>query len=356
MPCRRRETQRNTRIVCCARRSRPPHSEITAGFFVVGRGIHVPEQPPCAIKPFPVRLVKNFRAQKCDTVRHFANAPFKRRTQRFGRVGSPARAQRLWPTRGMRQNDLRCASRGSRRHIFHPLRRQKRHVAAHNQVPVGPGSAAVSIFERGDDSPERSLPWPTILDNFHSERLVFPALCNDFCFLRDTLQKLDHARQHGLPAVLAARFTGHQSRVTLLPAVPCPAGESPIRVIFLAGSAGAARWWLQFAIRSSDAPTTVSSGTLLQTSASLPGNRVLQFRGPARRCSVCATGSHRAQLPPANRQRRFRRREKAPGFAPARSSTRARCPANRISRWQSLPRASIAPFAPAAHHAFAGKF
>ena len=114
--------------------------------------------------------------------------------------------------------------------------------------------------------------------------------------------------------------------------------------------------WRPFERRSSDAPRVAASGRPLQISAWLPENPVRQFRCHARRRDVLPRWPRHAPPRGANPRPRFLRRAPSPRSAPAHSSTRVHCPANRISRLPPSPRASAAPSARAAPRAFAEKY
>src|ERR1700674_2806880 len=78
--------------------------------------------------------------------------------------------------------------------------------------------------------------------------------------------------------LFASLVTNHQSRVTPLPLILCPAAESPARAVSPADSAGAIQSSPRFARHSTDAPPVASSGKPLRIFAWPRENLVRQFR------------------------------------------------------------------------------
>src|SRR5579859_2263383 len=257
-----------------------------ASLLVIRRRIHVPEEPPSAIKSFPVPLVKNFRLQLSYRRSNLAHAFLELILDGCARVRPPSGAQRLRSLQRMRKDHLRSAPRRSLREKRHPVRSQERHVAAQDQVPHTIWLVVLCVEQSGHDPPQRSFARPAILHNCHAELGIFSGRRNNLHFFCDSPHQIDHSRQHRLSRELDKRLvapksrasaasqnirhdlwripkaclTNHKSPVTShsLRAVRAQAAGFPVLAAFPASFAGAARSWPPSSIHSNDVPPIAS--------------------------------------------------------------------------------------------------
>src|SRR5204863_2368366 len=75
------------------------------------------------------------------------------------------------------RRDLVCRllleKKNTRAKKYHPLGGQERHVAAYDQIPSPIRRPLGRIFERSDDSTQRSLPGPTVRYKLRSKFHIF---------------------------------------------------------------------------------------------------------------------------------------------------------------------------------------